>query len=92
MAKAWWFGLGEKGVQPTAQRRHLIGTLIGTRPQGRIPCCRHAWSPHLRGLLSCANAKLLAGIDDGEHLGNITALETERLVLGTDNMHHLSRV
>jgi hypothetical protein len=43
-------------------------------------------------LLSEANAKRLAGIDNGQPRGIITALETERLVLGAGNMHPLLRV
>jgi hypothetical protein len=46
----------------------------------------------LRGLLSEANAKRLAGIDNGQPRGIITALETERLVLRAINMHALLRV
>src|SRR6476646_10806298 len=64
-------------------------TPLRARPEGRIPRSRHAWSPYLRGLLS--GAKKTFGIDDGQPLGIITALETERLVLGADNMHRLSR-
>ena len=43
------------------------------------------------GLLGSSSGNHLAGIDESKRLGRLTALQVDRLVLGTVDVHHLAR-
>ena len=43
------------------------------------------------GLLGSSSGNHLAGIDESKRLGILTALQVDRLVLGTVDVHHLTR-
>ena len=44
------------------------------------------------GLLGSSSSNHLAGIDESKRLGRLTALQIDRLVLGTVDVHRLARV
>ena len=47
--------------------------------------------PIERGLIGQLQRRSFAGIDESKRLGKLTALQVDRLVLGTVDVHHLAR-